>query len=295
MIKEWIDIVRQDDYFDLIEENVTEGHRVKIVNGMGEKDSIGLGSNVAITDYDELYRVTNVPMGFPGVPPAFIAITNFFKNYDEEGNHHGNSPAPAQRYENICFIWAQINEVQLIKRKNNTEVSITELNKNGNELLPEQISLHREDGFPATIEMIAMSKYQYHGVPHRKGGHAAIRASYLIATWYVDGKKRRNNGPYSVSIEDYQEFWVEGVYKGYREKNNYLNWELRGCHIQGDLCSNTTVVNHTPRRSDITEEQRKRAYSDFCEFMETLSGKYDMFSNSFFLDAQDEVCFLASF
>ena len=295
MIKNWIDIVRENDYFDLIEENVIPDNKVEIVNGMGGTDSVRLGSNIAITDYDILYRVTEVPGDFPGVPPTFIAITNFFKNYDEEGNPHGNSPAPAQRYENICFMWASVSEMHVIQCDNQMDVITTELKECGNTLLPDQITLHREDGFPATIEMIALSKYLSHGVPHRKGGHAAIRASYIIANWYVNGRSERNNGPYAISIEDYQEFWVEGKYKGYREKENYLNWKVRGCYFEGDLCCNVAVTHHRPRRKDITGEQSKRAFTEFCEFLETLSGKTDRFSNTFFLDAQDEVCFLASF
>jgi hypothetical protein len=128
---------------------------------------------------------------------------------------------------------------------------------------------YRDDGFPAVIVMINVSKHYQNGSLHRKRKQPAISADYIGALWYQEpGEHIRRNGPACILLENYKEYWEEGEFKGHRWSNYNLSWGWRD------------------KRND--DEALEK-------FLGNLQGSTDMFSNSFFTDIQDEVCFITDF
>ena len=77
-------------------------------------------------------------------------------------------------------------------------------------------------------------------------------------------------GPSSVSFENYKEFWIDGEFKGHRWSDYCLDWKPRG--------SVTTANKHA-----------------LTVFLGNLNGTTNMFSDVFFADEEDEVCYIADF
>jgi len=252
-IKNWIDLIRLDDYFNLIELN--KGNKTPLTLDLGNKD--------IHTTYDEIYFVNTVPKDFPGIPPQYISMSIFHRNIDVEGRPHAESPAPAQRYGNVMFLWAE-------GRPNKYWGGHPSSEHWG--AIP-----HREDGYPASIELINLSKYYRHGKLHRKGHFPALKSEHVIASWYENGKLQRSNGPTRISLEGYNEFWKNGEFMGYKHNNYSIEWNVK-------------------------DTRKWEKYSipvgypiEFDKFLSSLSGTTDLFSNNYFTNTEDEFCFTSSF
>ncbi len=128
------------------------------------------------------------------------------------------------------------------------------------------IQPHRDDGFPAVIIAVGLCKYYQYGELSRTPQHPAIKAQHLAALWYEKGSKLfRANGPSSISFDDYKEFWVDGEYRGQKWSEFHEKFNA------------TSNVGTLPK------------------FLNNLSGNTDMFSDKYFLDLEDEVCYIASY
>jgi hypothetical protein len=128
------------------------------------------------------------------------------------------------------------------------------------------IQPYRDDGLPAVIIAVGLCKHYQYGNLSRTQQHPAIKAQHLAAQWYEKGiAPFRTNGPASLSFEDYKEFWVDGEYKGQKWSDYSATW-------------NATSNNDTLEK-----------------FLGNLSGATDMFSDRYFLDLEDEVCYIAEY
>ncbi len=282
-IRNWIDIIRCDDYFELAainhrKENIIESpyygpyaHVYNIPRSHFQETKIRLGYQNVLTEYDTFYLISDIPDDFPGIPPSAFSLTTFFRNSDETGAPHGNSPAPAQRYGNIVFLWGDVKKAM--------ENSHHEAH---------HIDFHREDGFPASIEVVNLSKHFSHGALHRKGSNPAIKADFIVAHWFKSNRRNRPGGPHTIAVEQYNEYWTGGVYKGFREGNHHLSWDIAGYTLQSDRHG---VVTRTP----IPKELGNHSYARFNSFMGKLQGETNIYSNQFFVSAEDELCFITEF
>ena len=190
-----------------------------------------------------------IPNGNAGTPPSFISGIDAHA-YADSGSTvdnvipHAEDPAAAQRASNFGMFWGS--------------------QKSSGSMQP-----YRDDGFPAVIVMVNVSKHYHHGVLHRKRKLPALSADYIGALWYQEpGRHVRQNGPACILLENYKEFWEDGEFKGHRWSNYNMSWGWRD------------------KRND-DEALHK--------FLGNLQGSTDMFSNSFFSDIQDEVCFITDF
>ncbi len=267
-MKNWIDIIRPDDYFKLIDLNTANIIPV----------DLKFGSNVVRTSYNEMYHIRNIPDDLPYDPPTLAFHTPIYKNIDDEELPHGSKPAAAQRYGNVIFMWGNFVNAGTKKLAYSSGCLIDK-----NNFIP-----HREDGFPAVIELINLHKHFYHGGLHRVGNNPAIKADYIIASWFLEGDMRRVDGPCCITIKNYQEFWKNGEYHGYKEEDHYLGWALHNISLHET--ESARIV--TPR----SPYDKINPYaSNLASFLANLNGKTDIFANRYFTEAQDEVCFGAEF
>jgi len=276
-VKNWIDIIRPDDYFKLIDLNVCNTVPV----------DFKYGSSTVRTSYNEMFSINEIPDDFEHEPPTLAFHTPIYKNVDGEGLPHGEKPAAAQRYGNVTFMWGHfINDetrelVYSSGQKAGSSAIIPTIDDN--DFIP-----HREDGFPAVIELINLYKHYYHGCLHRVGNHPAIKMDYLVASWFVEGKMKRADGPYCITIKDYQEFWRDGEYHGFKETDHYLGWSLHSSSIH-EMETGRIVTPRSPYDKIHPEA------TELAHFLNNLHGKTDIFANRYFTDAQDEICFGAEF
>ena len=245
-MKNWIEIVRDANYFNLMVAN----QKRKINPDDGTVDVVmPCRKDTIIAKYDDVYHVDTVMDGIDGIPPAFISGTDIHSYADNISTEdiivpHAEDPAAAQRAGNIGLFWGDTHSISsgLAMRT------------------------YRNDGFPAVIVMVNISKHYHHGVLHRKRKLPAISADYIGALWYqAPAKYFRPNGPACILLENYKEYWEEGVFKGHRWSNYNLSWGWN---------------------NDETALEK---------FLGNLQGTTDMFANSFFTDIQDEVCFITDF
>ncbi len=131
---------------------------------------------------------------------------------------------------------------------------------------------YREDGFPAVVLATGLAKYYTYGLMTRKGQHPAIKAERLAALWFDKDPDEcyRNNGPASISFECYKEFWIDGEFKGQRWADYTLDWKHR--------------ILSTPADEDT-----------LGNFLEDLKGTTNMFSDVYFPNEVDELCYMTDF
>jgi hypothetical protein len=131
---------------------------------------------------------------------------------------------------------------------------------------------YREDGFPAVVLATGLAKYYQYGIMTRKGQHPAIKAERLAALWFDKDPDEcyRNNGPASISFECYKEFWIDGEFKGQRWADYTLDWKHR--------------ILSTPADEDT-----------LGNFLGDLKGTTNMFSDVYFPNEVDELCYMTDF
>lgn len=249
-IKNWIDIVSSHHYFNLIAPNLE--------NEVALAADLKGGAEGINTSYNRLFKIKEVPPDFPGVPPTYIGASNSHSFVDEHNLAHAEEPSAAQTAGNICFVWDNGPPRYHVGIRNITH----------------PVSQHREDGFPALIEVIGLRKHYYHGKLHRKGVHPALKSDYLFAHWYHNGESKRNNGPTTIKIDGYKEFWKDGQFNGYKKANHKCVWTLHG-------------------------HRDKPEFDEFCGkvlvFLDTIKGGTSLFNNTFFENPEDEFCYIAEF
>jgi hypothetical protein len=241
-MKEWVEVIRDASFFNLLVGN-TESVDTEL------SVFIDTRSKGFTVDYDSVFPVckSNMPN-----PPAFIAVSDAYSHAttDSSMNNiipHASEPAPAQRAGNVAFIWGDRSTYH-------------------NGIFP-----YREDGFPAVVVAVGLSKHYHYGKLNRKRQHPAIKAEYLAALWYSkQGGMCRGNGPRSITFENYKEFWIDGEFKGHRWTDYNLSWRHR--------------LLDTPDDEDT-----------LGDFLGNLIGTTNMFSDVYFTDGQDEVCYLTDF
>lgn len=248
MITSWIDIVRSHEYFNLL--GLNQGNKVDSI-------SISGGDYSLVTQYDYLFDVRVVPNDFEkkyGPPPNYIGAS-YCRNYLNSENLPNSTPSkPAQQAGNISFFWS--------KDSYRTERS---------SMLGPEIERHRGDWWPASVELVNIQKHYSSGELHRESKYPAIRADYIIASWYEQGILYRANGPAIVNLRGYKEFWVDGEYQGYTLDANNLTW-----------------------KTTMTKTMEDSEYQEMLEFVDE-AGETDLFSNHYFLNADDEFCFINDF
>ncbi len=269
-MKNWIDIITADEYFDLIDIN-----KNYVIH-----TNLRFGSNTIHTHYEQMVVIRDVPKNFHDEPPTLAFFTPLYKTTDGNGLPHGVKPAAAQRYGVVAFLWGTFSDVGK-ELAAVADIITTPLGDDG--FIP-----HREDGFPAIIEMVNLYKHYYHGLLHRVGNHPTIKTDYVVSSWFLNGVQKRIDGPCGITIKNYQEFWKDGVNHGYKEEDHYLDWALRDSSI-GEITTGTLV---TPR---IDQNKLNPHVADLSDFLSSLHGETNIFSNTYFTDAQDEICFGAEF
>lgn len=247
-IKNWIDIVRCEQHFNLIPLNLK--------NETVLSSAFYGGSGGVETSYEQLYMIEDVPSDFVGVPPSFMFVTNPQSFTDDDLLPHMEEPAAAQSASNLMFVWT--SDFLLSERRHKKRLH--------------RITLHRDDGFPAVVELINFRKHYYHGELHRKGNNPAITAERIMVHWYEDGKAHRTNGPTNISITGYKEWWKEGKFKGYKLSGYTTYWKDPTYSVPED---------HLPE--------------DVIKFLSNLKGTTNIFENRFFSDPQDELCYITEF
>jgi len=240
-MKEWIEVIRDHRYFNLIVSNTKQ---VDVDLSFAVPTRMG-GISV---DYDGVYKVHGTTL--EGAPD-FIALSEVSSYATPESDPYNPVPhkeqgVPAQKAGNIAFVWGT---------------------QSGRSIKP-----HREDGFPAVVMAISLSKFYRYGILSRYKRYPAIKAEHLCAMWYAHqpGIHHRNNGPTSVTFENYKEFWDEGEYNGQKWSDHHLRWRCR------------------PGAGPDDEDT-------LGMFLDKLNGKTDLFSDTYFLDPVDEVCYIADF
>ena len=251
-MKNWIEIIRDANYFNLLVSN--QKRKLNDDHNMTDVEVRMPCRKDAITaQYETVYHVDTVPDGIDGTPPAFISGSDTHI-YADDASTEDNvvlhaADAASQRAGNLGLFWGDIG--------------------GGSWGSNHSLKAFRDDGFPAVIVMVNVSKHYHHGLLHRKRKQPAISADYIGALWYQrSGEHVRSNGPACVLLENYKEYWEDGEFKGHRWSNYNLSW---GCR---------------DGRNDDAALQ---------VFLDNLNGETDMFSNSFFTDIQDEVCFITDF
>lgn len=237
-MKEWIDIIRDHRYFNLVvmaDNPITTSKEFPISNSMG-------GMTV---EYNEMYPITNT-RNLPDAP-NYVAVSQQHSYAVPNSSPYNLIPhavnTPAQQAGNIAFIWG--------KKINGT------------------VKPFRDDGPPAVIIAVNISKFYTNGQLNRERQHPAIKAEYVAAMWYEKPHipSYRANGPSSIVLENYKEFWVDGEYHGNRWMDYTLSW--------------------SDRKSD----------DPFAleEFLKGIEGDTNMFSDRYFEDEADEVCYITDF
>ena len=239
-VRNWIDIIRSKEYLDLIPRNKNRG-KIPIVD-------LSFNDIPIRTSYDHLYRVTNVSEHLYGKPPTLMSFTNYEMNNmavkkdkrDMDAKHDEMIVA-----NGVLFVW--------------TKEEANKLSRGG--IRNHQFTVHRDDGYPAVLEMVNVRRRQDRilGVLNGVGKEPALSCEYLIAHWYKDNKKYRKTGPLSLCFESYKEYWDVGRYRGYR----YLDLTINDRYEDDDL------------------EELKNDYD------------IDIFRNSIFLDPLDEMDYIA--
>jgi hypothetical protein len=239
-MKEWLEVIRDTNVFNLL----VDAKEISITTAFDFKTITG---NINV-QYESLRSVKESSM--PN-PPNFIAVSDVHTQVTSESSPHNliphaADPAPAQRAGNVAFIWGKC--------------------KNG------KLRPFREDGFPAVVLAVGLSKHYQYGKLTRKGQHPAIKAERLAALWYDydTGDCYRNNGPSSIAFECYKEFWIDGEYKGQRWADFKLDWK----HRLMDTRNSESTLNN---------------------YLGDLKGTTNMFSDAYFVDDVDELCYMTDF
>lgn len=170
----------------------------------------------------------------------FINITGMHHNSDAD-NPHSVEPACSQSVDQMTLCWAtnesssHLNSYGFDERVGvDIPDGVPNSSISWDKVLPQEPStgkfyaycpvLHR-DGFPALIAFGGLKRWHKLGKLHRKGGRAAIRADYVMAMWFQNDQQSRVNGPSSILIEDYQEFYDNGNFCGYKYKSISEGWD----------------------------------------------------------------------
>jgi hypothetical protein len=235
-VKQWLEIIRNAEYFNLLVQNQQSKDTDFLI-------SLGTKPSAIMVQFDNAYEVSN--NRFDGCPDSIItndSVSAYVSDDSTSDNiiPHGYDPAPSQQAGAIAFQWSSPNG----------EVP------------------YRDDGFPALVTAVNLTKHYDHGTLHRKGPHPAIKAKYLAAIWYDNYRTpdvpSRTNGPECILFHNYKEFWKHGKFIGHRWASVSMRWK----------CG----------------EQDK-----FDSFMKTLKEPVDMFGNVFFTEPMDEICFVTDF
>ena len=245
-MKEWLEVIRDHRYFNLLVLNNSR----PTSSGQFE---FGTRHGAVITvDYDQVYQVTDV---YPGMdnPPDFIAVSDVHSYATPDSTErnltpHAEEPAPAQRAGNVAFIWGK--------------------HEHGD------VRPYRDDGFPAVVIATGLHKHYHQGNLNRKKQFPAIKAENLVAMWYENTPDivYRNNGPASITLENYKEYWTDGVFKGHKWTDYHERWINR--------------LSMTPEDED---------EDTLGIFLESLNGTTSLFTDRYFIDQQDELCYIADF
>lgn len=242
-MKEWVEIIRDKRYFNLLvanQETLDTEIDIEVFSRSG-----------AVTCSYEGVRIVQDPMGMEN-PPTHIAVSDAqcLATTDSTPTHivpHAADPAPAQRAGNIAFIWS------------NPATKMRE------------VEPYRDDGFPAVVVAVGLSKHYTRGELNRKNQLPAVRAEYLSAIWYTSPDKNyRANGPSSIAFDNYKEFWIDGEFKGHKWTDINESWKHR--------------ILNTPEDEDT-----------LGDFLGSLNGTTNRFTQRYFDNAEDEVCYMADF
>ncbi len=242
-MKEWLDIVRDARYFNLlVDNNLT-------LNTELEFEVYSRSGSITCA-YDGV-RIINHDMGMEN-PPTHIAVSDAQSHATPRSTReniipHAEDPAPAQHAGNIAFIWS------------NPAIKMT------------TVEPYREDGFPAVVLAVGLSKHYTNGELNRGRQLPALKAEYLTALWYnKPDNNYRANGPSSIAFDNYKEFWIDGKFKGQRWTDINESWKHR--------------ILSTPEDEDT-----------LGEFLGSLKGTTNKFTQRYFDNAEDEVCYMADF
>jgi len=205
-MREWIDVIRQKEFFDLLILNQQNTLNRKLSHTMETTHG-----PISI-QHDEVHSVKVVPKDFPGIPPNFIGVSGDPSYRIEDGRTgalipHAYEPAPAMRFGCISFVWGEIYT--------------------GSKDAAQDVIPYRDDNLPAVISATGLSIHYQHGKLHRKGNNPAIKAEHIGASWF--GRRDRlfrGNGPAHISFESYNEFWTEGKFRGHKWIGPHLTWSI---------------------------------------------------------------------
>ncbi len=238
VIKNWFDIVICPDFFRIIEFNNTPGNKFDKFG----LDALNLGTGNWGTVYNHFYAVRTVPIGFPTKPPSFFSVTDI-KNKQ--------TPYRAIWYGNVSFFWT------------NT---------------PGYGKLHREDGFPAALELVNFTMHT-EGSKLSRYATPAIEAEYVFASWMENGNYKRNNGPSIVSLERLKDYWRDGNHIKRDVEDMSFRWDTRD-----------RIIEQSTRHM-----QQSSFLGKLSEFFNEHEHQTDPYSNVFFTNPQTEFFYMTEF
>lgn len=220
---DWLDYLRLTTVFEQFD-------------AASEKQSPVLGSTTGFYfrrkgDHDKLYWENMIY--YTSVidnRPCFIMATNP-KTIGDISKPHAPAPAAAQTLDQMTIVWVKTTSDIDIHKVEDGIYGMPASNhqdvldgKNTKIYGSHCVNPYRDDGFPAVLVIDGLRKFYNSGLLHRNGGHPALIANKVGAIWSKGQGTYRNNGPTSVLVDGYKEFYNKGRFKGYRYDEIWEDW-----------------------------------------------------------------------
>ena len=250
VVQNWIDIIRNPEFFRLIQFNMND-------DCMVFTSAMRLGTRRAMTVYDGVYEVKNIPVGFPTKPPNFFTLTEHTLGTQLEGG------VLRHWFGNLAFFWGREDPTS-----------------------PTPIYLHRSDGYPASIELVNFTYYTKGKDLHREG-YAAIKAEHVIASWFEEDQRKRANGPCIVDLENHREKWRNGNFIGCTTGHVSYRWNIYGG--TSGLMSIENLHNDGALLFDNSPQ------APLYKFLKEHEREIEPYHNQFFSDIETEFIYISEF
>lgn len=254
-VVDWIDLIRSPKMLDL---------PVKNPNTVSGFEMPVTGDFQHATSY-ERFQLIDDPNGLTD-PPVMLSASNYFRA-PPVGPYkfHTEDPAPTVRAGNLAWFWGTVTKKVSDPQYSYDPIYVRD-SDTGIDQRTREYKMHGPGEFPTMIEAIGLQVHFHHDRLQRKGRkNPAISVKKLIATWGAHDRPFRKNGPIRVSIDDYQEFWKDGKFKGFVYGDYHIDWG------------------------------KDRDPGAIREFLKTIDSPLAIFSNRIFTNPQDEVIFISEF
>lgn len=161
-----------------------------------------------------------------------MSATDIVVNKDSTGRLHAPDPAPSFSAGNLTIFFDAMIAVEPISMGNGNVGENTSL------IIHPDRDLWNEGNpgpqGPSIIEMIGLKYHHTDGKLSRKStSKPAISIDKLCVTWCnPQSRKKRDDGPFSILIYGYKEFWHKGVFHGYQMKDFRTAFNIEGYEVK---------------------------------------------------------------